>query len=668
METKSDFPNKVIEYENVWIPMTDGTRLAARMWLPEHAEMDPVPAILEYLPYRKRDGTTARDALTHPYFAGHNFACVRVDIRGNGESDGLMEDEYTLQEQLDGVAVIEWIAKQSWCSGNVGIMGISWGGFNGLQLAALNPPALKAVVTLCSTDDRYADDIHYKGGCLLNENLGWGATMLSYSSRPPDPKLAGENWRELWLERLKNQPFLPAVWLSHQTRDAYWENGSICEDYSAIKAAVLTVGGWGDAYKNPVFRMLENLDAPTKAIVGPWVHKYPHFAVPHPQIGFLQEALKWWNRWLRDEEAGVEQDPRYRGYVMDWVPPSSQYTKRPGRWIKEESWPSGNIHQTTLKLSDKGLSNDGNLSNGVDLSNSLKSGADGGEYCAIWLGAEWAGEQSQDDLHSTTFDSEPLGEPFEIVGAPQVRLTCRSDKPRAQIAVRLCCVAPDGSSHRITYGVLNLCHKDSHSKPKLLTVDQAFDFRVKLDDVAFLVPKGHRLRLSMSTAYWPLIWPSPEDASVSVESGEISIPKRIVESEGDEVTFLPAEGAPAQKIETLREGSNSRNLIINQGTQSRTLEIVDDFGEVRDLLHGLVYGSIARESWFILPEDRNSARGDIHWTQTIQREGVRLRTEAKCAMWSDAQNFYMTANVEAFENDELFHNKNWSEEIPREFL
>ena len=158
--------------------------MAARMWMPESAAVNPVPAIVEYLPYRKRGGTEARDALTHPYFAGHGYVCLRVDIAGNGESDGLMFDEYTAQELADGVEVIDWVAQQPWCSGQVGMMGISWGGFNALQVAALQPAALKAIITLCSTDDRYSDDIHYKGGCLLNENLGWGATMLAYSSTP----------------------------------------------------------------------------------------------------------------------------------------------------------------------------------------------------------------------------------------------------------------------------------------------------------------------------------------------------------------------------------------------------------------------------------------------------------------------------------------------------
>ena len=295
------------------ITLSDGCRLSARVWMPKDAQDDPVPVILEYLPYRKRDGTCARDALTHPWFAERGYACVRVDMRGNGDSEGVMEDEYTQQELDDACEVIADLAAQPWCNGRVGMMGISWGGFNGLQVAAMQPEALKAVITLCSTVDRFADDIHYKGGCLLNENLGWGATMWSYSSRAPDPALRPD-WREMWLERLEAEPFLPSVWLRHQSRDAYWQHGSVSEDYSKLKAKVLAIGGWGDAYKNAVPQLVDALPG-AKGIVGPWVHKYPHFAVPEPRIGFLQEALRWWDRWLKDVDTGVEDDPDYLSLI-----------------------------------------------------------------------------------------------------------------------------------------------------------------------------------------------------------------------------------------------------------------------------------------------------------------------------------------------------------------
>ena len=317
------FPKAVRVIEHTLIPLKDGTMLAARIWLPDDAEQNPVPAILEYLPYRKRDGTYERDALTHPYLAGHGYAGVRVDLRGCGESTGLLFDEYAQQEQDDGVEVIAWLAAQPWCNGSVGMMGISWGGFNGLQIAARRPPALKAIVTICSTDDRYADDAHYMGGTFLTTaGLEWAFFFFSLMCLPPDPALVGDSWRAMWLERLQNIPLFQENWLQHQRRDAYWKHGSVCEDYTAIQCPVYAVGGWTDGYKNAIPRLLEGLKVPRKGLIGPWAHAYPHFALPGPQIGFLQEILRWWDHWLkgrryrrdgRTHAAGVDDGKRETG-------------------------------------------------------------------------------------------------------------------------------------------------------------------------------------------------------------------------------------------------------------------------------------------------------------------------------------------------------------------
>ena len=223
MTTVAAFPRPVERRDPVWIPLKDGTRLAARLWLPVDAAARPVPAILEYLPYRRRDFTAERDALTHPYVAGHGYACVRVDMRGSGDSDGVLTDEYLPLEQDDAVEVIAWLAAQPWCTGRVGMIGHSWGGFNALQVAARRPPALGAIITSCSTDDRYRDDIHYMGGCLLLDNLRWASTMFAHNSRPPDPAVVGARWREMWLERLRGSglwidTWPPAVTWAEMTR------------------------------------------------------------------------------------------------------------------------------------------------------------------------------------------------------------------------------------------------------------------------------------------------------------------------------------------------------------------------------------------------------------------------------------------------------------------
>ena len=416
MKTAKSFPRKVQEIPHLLIPLADGTRLAARLWLPVDAERKPVPAILEYLPYRKRDGTVVRDALTHPYLAGHGYACVRVDLRGSGDSDGVMLDEYAEQELADGEEVIAWLVSQSWCTGKVGMMGISWGGFNCLQIAARKPAGLEAVITLCSTDDRYRDDIHYKGGCLLGENLGWSATMLAYSSRAPDPALVGDRWRAMWLERLEAEPLLAVPWLQHPHRDAYWKRGSVCEDIGAIDAAVLAIGGWNDAYSNAVPRLVASVQSPVKGIIGPWAHKYPHFAVPEPRIGFLQEALRWWDQWLKGVDTGVDQDPAHRTYIMELGRPGASVAHIGGRWVSDKVWPSDRSELQRWYLNAQCLGQTPDANGKQTLSSPQHTGADSGEYCIIWMGPEFPGDQRQDDSGSLTFDTPPLAKPIDLVG------------------------------------------------------------------------------------------------------------------------------------------------------------------------------------------------------------------------------------------------------------
>ena len=654
---------KIIVDENLGIILSDGCRLSARTWIPENAHEFPVPAILEYLPYRKRDGTIARDELTHPYFAKRGYASIRVDIRGNGDSQGIMLDEYTSQELNDAVEVINWLAKQPWCSGTVGMMGISWGGFNSLQVAALQPKPLKAIITLCSTVDRYADDIHYKGGCLLNENLGWGSTMWAYSSRPPDPALVGQAWRKMWQERLEAEPFLPIGWLKHQRRDNYWKHGSVCEDFSKIKAATLAIGGWGDGYKNTVSHLVENLSCPVKGIVGPWIHKYPHFAVPGPRIDFLHEALRWWDRWLKNEKTNVENDPAYTVYLMDGVEPKSSYDYRKGQWVSFDQWPA-QLPIKTLNLNkDFGLRKQKENVRKI-ISSPQTCGLDGGEYCAIWLGPDLPGDQRIDDVNSATFTTEELTKQIDIVGAPRVKLKLRPTTSTAQISVRLNHIHPTGASTRITYGVFNLGYVDGFDNPRKLRKGETISIEFNLDQIAYSVSKGHKIRLSISNAYWPLLWPTPEKGAIEVIAGSIDIPF-IKDGLYNFRQFLPEKADEPWKTKTIRKATNTRKVIRNIGSDEVTVEIVDDFGSVRDLTHDLEIGSIAREWWTIQPDDPLSANGRTHWTEERSRGEWKTRTETFATMRSDAENFYIHAKLEAYENEKLFFEKEISETINR---
>ncbi len=455
--------------EHLWITLSDGCRLGARLWLPEAAAHGKVPAVLEYIPYRKRDGTRGRDDPMHGYFAAHGYAAVRVDMRGSGESDGHLADEYLSQEQDDALEVIAWIAAQPWCSGAVGMQGKSWGGFNALQVAARRPPALKAIITTFSTDNRYTDDIHYMGGCLLNDNLWWGSIMLAYQSRPPDPLIVGEGWRQRWLERLEKLPFFPALWLEHQRYDAYWKHGSVCEDFAAIECPVMAVGGWADAYTNAVPRLLEGLTVPRLGIIGPWGHVYPHDGVPGPAIGYLQEAVRWWDQWLKGEDTGIMREPMLRAYLEDPVPPQGTRTYMPGHWVGERTYPSPDITPRRWHLrADRSLGAEQGAAALLHIRSPLSHGKAAGEWMATGCPGEHPTDQRLDDGGALVFDFPVLEPEIPVLGAPHLQLQVASDAPVAQLAVRLCDVAPDGQVTRVSYQLLNLTHRDSHEQPNAL--------------------------------------------------------------------------------------------------------------------------------------------------------------------------------------------------------
>jgi putative CocE/NonD family hydrolase len=667
MKTITDFPRKVKEIENLWIPLSDGIKLAARMWIPEDAEEKPVPAILEYLPYRKRDGTIVRDALTHPYFAGHGYAAIRVDMRGNGDSDGLMFDEYTKQEQDDAVEVIAWLAAQKWCSGKVGMIGISWGGFNGLQVAARKPPALKAIVTLCSTDDRYEDDIHYKGGCIIHEHLGWASTMLAYSSRPPDPKIVGKGWKKVWLNRLENQPFLMIPWMQHPHRDDYWKQGSVCEDFGQIEAAVLAVGGWNDAYSNAVPRLMRGLRSPCKAIIGPWVHKYPHFAVPEPRIGFLQEALRWWDFWLKGEPTGVTRDPAFRIYVMDSQKPGDGQDYWPGRWIADEVWGAGRTQMKQWFLNANGIGGAAGEEKALTVFSPESTGRHSGKYCIMWLGDGFPGDQREDDADSLAFDSPELSQDMDIIGQPAVELDLSADKPVAFIAVRLNDVWPSGEVSRITYTVKNLCQRDSNEFPSPLGPGKRYRVRIALDDIAWKIPKGHKLRVSLSPTYWPMMWPSPERVTLTVHSGKSSVHVPVRKAVPNEVTlgWKPAEGAEAVKRKELAPPETHRRNSVDPGTGEARHEVLEDFGRYEIEPHGLISHGIRREYYSIKPDDPLSAKMEAHWTEEMKRGRWSTRTEARTRLTATKTDWLIWGKLEAYEGKKLVFEREWNEKVER---
>lgn len=658
----------VKQIHHAMLSLPDGTKLAYRAWLPDNANEAPVPAILEFLPYRKNDGTIVRDEITMAQTAAQGYACIRVDLRGCGESEGHTTDEYSEQELQDGVDIIAWLARQPWCSGKVGMVGISWGGFNALQVAALNPPALKAIITQCSSDDRYNNDVHYMGGCLLNDNLDWAAFFWAYAQgRAPDAKLVGETWKTQWLERLTQMPFLAKPWLREQLRHDYWKHGSVCENYANIKIPVYSMGGWADNYRNTVFSLLSNLNVPSKGLIGPWAHKYPNIAYPAPKIDYVKESVRWWDRWLKGIENGIDSEPKLTYYMQDSVRPKSDYEHRSGQWQSEETWPSPSISQKTFYLNNRQLlATEQPDALAEEICSPQTTGLNGGRLCVgIRLDMEQPADQRTDDAGSLCFDTLPLESDLPIAGQIVADLAIRSDKPTANLAVRICDVRPDGAVTRISIGVLNLTHRNNHELVELLTPGELYKVSIPINHIAYKVPAGHRIRVSISTAYWPLIWPSPDQAKITLESSlcQLAIPYRNTLKTDIEPPAY--DKAASYEGASLRASDSQRLIHQDCKTGIVTLETHDDFGRQH-------YTSCDSEidlkmsQWqSIHPENPLSAESKLVFELEMGREGWWTGLKSMYHMRCDHDYFYVTSTWQAFHDGELIFNKEFEETIKR---
>ncbi|BDM63427.1 peptidase S15 [Shewanella sp. NFH-SH190041] len=662
--------DSVKEIHHAWLSLPDGTRLAFRAWMPRDADTNPVPAILEFLPYRKNDGTVIRDEITMPETAAHGYACIRVDLRGCGESEGLFEDEYSAQELQDGYDVIHWLAKQPWCDGNVGMVGISWGGFNALQIAALNPPALKAIITQCSTDDRFRDDIHFLGGCLLNDNMDWAAFFWAYAqARSPDPKLVGDTWKSIWLNRLNHMPFLATPWITNQTRNDYWKHGSVCEDYSKIKIPVYAIGGWADNYRNTVFTLLSHLTVPKKGLIGPWAHKYPNIAYPNPQMDYVAESVRWWDRWLKKIDNGIDSEPELQYYLQESVLPCRDYNIRPGKWVSEPTWPSPNTQYLTYYLSDKSLQTTPKESAPILIHSPQDVGLDSGRLCVgIRLEMEQSADQRHDDAGSVVFETDKLKDELPIAGQIKANFALSSSAPNGHLIIRICDVHPCGGVTRITHGLLNLAHRNSHEFPEVLEPNYEYQIEVLLYHIAYIIPKGHKLRIAVSTAYWPLTWPCEYDATLKLNPtlSSITLPLNSTQTPTNRI---PTYNRAIQFAGEQRTPSNSERIIKkDHKTGITTLETYDDFGcqffnssqsEVQFDIHQFLS---------IHPQDPYSAKNDITLHVEMGRDGWRTGLNANYIMTCDHNNFYINAYWVTKHNNEVVFKKEFNEVIKRNYI
>ena len=532
----------------------DGCVLSAAVYLP--AGDGAWPAVIDCVPYRKDDDFLSLDWDTYGNLAAYGFACVRLDVRGTGSSEGVVSDEYSVQELDDLEDAIAAVAASSWCTGRVGATGVSWGGFNCVQVAMRRPAALSAIAPIHWSHDRYRCDVHYVGGSLqVRECVSWPGSMIVENALPPDPAIVGgEAFDELWRLRLEQTPQWPFEWLRHQRRDAYWRHGSLCEDWLAITCPVLAIGGWHDGYRDACLAVLEHGAMPRRAVIGPWGHARPNRGWPGAPIDHRAILAGFFGHWLDGRETGEQAQPLLTAFVLDGQPAETFPATVPGAW---RSWSALRGDELRLDLATL---------EGPGLPATWRGPQSVGGSMPWWCGgsgppAGYGGDMRGDDAGSLCFDAV-IDEPVTLLGKARLRASVSADAPVALLAVRLEHVRADGSSSLICRGSLNLTHRSSDESPTSLEPGRPVDVEVALMAAGIALPLGDRLRIALAGADWPIAWPPPTPVTLTVHSAVLLLPTPPIAHEvpvpalpqpidhvGDPVSYREADEPVWQEVD-----------------------------------------------------------------------------------------------------------------------
>jgi predicted acyl esterase len=643
-----------------WIPMKDGVRLAATLYMPDGAKTgEKFPALLEYLPYRKDDGTAAGDYPKHAYFARRGYVSVRVDIRGFGASEGVPpEREYSEQEQVDGEQVIWWLAHQAWSNGNVGMFGISWGGFTALQMAMRHAPGLKAILATDATAELFHDDVHYMDGMAHIDEFELNMDMAEGWTGAPDYTLD---------EKVLGPRFETAPWsllyLKHQHDGPFWRER--VRPLKEIRIPSFLIGGLLDGYRDNVPDMLMQASGPVKAIVGPWNHTFPNDAEPGPQIEWRNEAVRWFDHWLKGRDTGVERDPRLVIYMQRWHPPDPNLENVPGEWRREDAWPPKDAKASTLFLQPNHA-----LAETVAQpdTHQLKYVPSVGVEAGFWWG-ELLSDVRPVDAFSLVYDSAPLPEDVAILGRPHALLRASATAPLADWFARLSDVAPDGTVTQITGAGINGAQRDSMSEPRDLEPGKVYALDIAMHLTSWVFPKGHRIRVAISNALWPMMLPTPYSMTTSLELGgnggsRIVLP--VVPEHGvappafsppepsEQRADIKSEGFPWPGEWTVeRDEARHKTAVHWKGQESAEYP----WGKEIDYEH-LTYDADDAH-----PETC-SVRGEAESVFTLK--GRTLTWRGHLLVTTDQKNFYYKYTRELLKDGTMIKSKTWQETIARD--
>jgi len=650
------------EIKRNWITMKDGIRLSVTYFKPIAKKKDEkFPALFEFLPYRKDDLFYLRDYPLYTYFVRRGYVIVKVDIRGTGSSEGMIPPrEYSEAELNDAVEIINQLSKAPWSNGNVGMWGISWSGFNAIQVAMHSPPGLKAIMASCASDDLFHDDVHYIDGAFHVDQYELRIDTKHGLPRWPDYILN----KTYFEERFNTYPWF-LTYLKQQRDSDFWRKNSLRWNYKSIQIPVYLLGGLLDGYRDSIPRMLENMKVSIKAEIGPYNHAWPDNAIPGPNYEWRHELVRWWDYWLKGRDTGVRDEPRFAVFVREGHPPDSRLKRTPGHWRYEE-WP---IKRTIWKKYYPTINQQLLATRGEPGLARLKYVPSYGVEVGYWWG-ETTGDMRPVDAGGLVFDSDVLTEKMEIIGFPQVRLKVSTDAKLAHWIARLEDVHPDGEISLITGALLNGSQSQSRLNPRYLIPGKEYRLVFPLHFTTWTFHPGHRIRMVISNSLFPMIWPTPYPMTTQIyfdhkdtilELPVIPFQKRPVPQ------FIPPQ--PREKRLDARSlksrGWPYKHKIIRDIDQSLTSVVWE--GESRMEIEGRVYCSV--DKTFYQTNDKVPANSKFkgETIRTIKLKDRTLKLKTLISLHSDENNFYARFTRQIYKGKILVKERIWKETIPREF-
>ncbi|MBK9690874.1 MAG: CocE/NonD family hydrolase [Gemmatimonadetes bacterium] len=505
-------PNSLYDYrtERGFLAMPDGARLAVTWWLPTPKRAgERFPVLLEYLPYRKDDSFYARDFPLYDYFVRRGFVLAKVDLRGTGGSDGPVPSrEYSEQELDDAEQVIAQLARRRDGNGHVGMWGISWGGFNAIQVAMRQPPALKAILALHATDDLFHDDVHYIDGALHLDPY-----ILQIDHENGLPRTPGYAFDAAYFrDRFDASPWV-LTYLKQPADGPFWRRNGLRFRPEALTIPAYLIGGLLDGYRDLPLRALGYLAGPVKAEIGPWVHDWPDDGTPGPNYEWRARAVAWWDHWLRGGPDAIVREPRLLVFQREGHAPDRNLAETPGHW-RFEDWPVAGARADTLHLAPGGGLQAEPPSRRATERLRYRPGF--GVMAGDWWG-EPTGDMRRDDAGSLVYDSPALDTTLTLLGLPRVVLRTIAGAPLANWTARLEDVAPDGEVSLVAGGALNATQRDDPAAPTRLVPGQSYTLAWDLHLSTWTFRPGHRVRLAVSNAQFPMLWPTPYPMTSVVE-------------------------------------------------------------------------------------------------------------------------------------------------------